>query len=476
MLKKKRQLKTLRFGIEFEIFTLDEQGYMTNGADRLISRVKKEFPKIEIKKECGKNMIEITTLPHTMVPDAMLLALDDFEKVAAVAKKEKMILYAYGTYPGTFTPEFHNDQRYQIQQKIIGKQRYAIAGRCIGLHFHFSLPWGVFDDLNKIIKPLVNSKNMQSMINFYNLCIAIDPALTTFSQSSPFYQSQRLGKDARVIAYRGGKALNYPDGLHANLQNLGALQRYKSTNTDIHHVILDRFNSLKELFKKFGFSLSSFIRHRSILDSSWNPIKINSHGTMEIRGADMNHPDVIIALAVLLKFITKEVQEKYLEIVPSDAAIEKPFHFDGKKILIPPDSYVINKLQPLAAYEGLSNPEIYKYCEALLQLGRKFIPKDRIPLLIPIETFLKKKETASDRIISEAQKITPNIQKLSAQEAAKLALQLSEDLYNEIRITKKRLESLYKNKVLKRSLAIEEVSNNDIRAKIPIKQETKTTI
>lgn len=445
-MQKKRQLKTLRFGIEFELFTLDERGFMTNGADRLISRVKKEFPKIKIKKECGKNMIEIITLPHTQVPDAMLLALEDFEKVAEVAKKEKIILYAYGTYPGTFTPEFQTAKRYKIQEKVIGKQRYAIAGRCIGLHFHFSLPWGVFDDLNKIIKPLVSSKNMQSMINLYNFCIAIDPALTTFSQSSPFYQGQRLGKDARIITYRGGKILNYPDGLYTNLQNLGALQSYKSTNRDIHHLILDRFNDLKDLFKKFGFNLSSFIRFGSILDSSWNPIKINPHGTMEIRGADMNHPDVIIALAVLLKFITKEVQEKYLEIVPSDAAIQKPFHFDGKKILIPPDSYVINHLQPLAAYEGLSNPEIYKYCEALLQLGRKFIPEDRIPLLIPIEAFLKKKETASDRIISEAQKITQNTQKLSPQEAAKLALQLSEDLYNEIRITKKRLESMYRKK------------------------------
>jgi hypothetical protein len=435
----------LRFGIEFELFTLDEQGFMTNGAERLIKRVKKEFPEVEIKKECAKNMIEITTAPHTMVPDAMMLALEDFEKVAEVAKKEKLILFAYGTYPGSMHPEFHEDKRYKIQEKIIGKKRYSIAGRCIGLHFHFSLPWGVFDDFNKIIKPLAYSKNMQSMMNIYNLCIAIDPALTTFSQSSPFYQGKRLGKDGRIIAYRGGKVLNYPEGLYTNLQNLGALQSYKHTNRDIQHLILNRFGDLKILFKKFGFKLSSFIRFNSILDTSWNPVKINPHGTMEIRGADMNHPDIIVALAILLKFIIKEVQEKYLEIIPSNTAIKKPFSFQGKKILIPPDDYVINHLQPLAAYEGLANHEVYKYCKALLRLGKKFIPKDRIPLLIPIEAFLRKKETASDRIISEAQKITTNKDELSSQEAAKLALQLSKDLYNEIRITKKRLQTLYKH-------------------------------
>lgn len=445
IMMKKKPLKTFRFGIEFELFTLDEKGYMMNGADRLIASVKKEFPEVEIKKECGKNMIEIITPPHTVVPDAMLLALEDFEKVVSVATKEKIILYAYGTYPGAFTPEFQSTKRYKAQQKIIGKNRYTIAGRCIGLHFHFSLPWGVFDDLNKVIKPLKNSKNMQSVINIYNLCIAMDPALTTLSQSSPYYQSQRFGKDARVIVYRGGDALKYPEGLHANLQNLGALQQYRFTGTDIRHIIQDRFNSLKDLFKKFGFQLSSLVRHGSILDSSWNPVKINSHGTMEIRGADMNHPDVIIALAVLLKFIIKEVQEKYLEVVPSDVAIEKPFQFDGKKIFVPPDTYVINHLQPLAAYEGLGNETVYKYCSALLQLGKKFIPADRIDLLIPIEAFLMKKQTASDRIIAEAKKTSADPQKLSREEAARLALQLSNDLYNEIRITKNRLISMYRN-------------------------------
>jgi len=446
MEKKKKIQKTLRFGIEFELFTLDEKGYMINGADRLIARVKKNFQKIEIKKENKNKMIEIVTKPHTEVPDAMMLALDDFEKVTAAATEEKMILYAYGTYPGAFTPEITNDKRYLAEQKIIGKQRYLINGRCIGLHFHFSLPWGVFDNISKIIKPLTDSKHMQSMICLYNFCIAIDPALTTLSQSSPFYQGQRLGKDARATVYRGGKILNYPEGLYANLPDFGALQRYKSTSTDIQEVLLDRFNDLKDLFKEFGYNISSFVRHRTILGSSWNPVKINPHGTMEIRGADMNHPDVVIALAVLLKFIIKEIQEKHLEITPSDSAIEKPFQFDGKKIYIPPDSYVINYLQPLALNEGLSNQTIYKYCEALIQLGKKFIPENRLALLLPIETFLKNKKTASDRIISEAEKITQNSKKLLPSEAAKLALELSKNLYEEIHITKNRLKLLYEKK------------------------------
>ena len=55
--------------------------------------------------------------------------------------------------------------------KIFGKQRFNIAARCVGLHCHYSLPWGVFDYKNKIIKKLIDSKNKQSMVNIYNLFI-----------------------------------------------------------------------------------------------------------------------------------------------------------------------------------------------------------------------------------------------------------------------------------------------------------------
>lgn len=439
----KKLNKTLRFGIEFELFTLDQDGFMIDGADRLIARVRKEFPKIQIKRECAKNMIEIITPPHTEVPDAMILVLDDFQNVIKSAEKEKIILYAYGTYPGSFMPKMQPDRRYVAQEKILGKQRYLIAGRCIGLHFHFSLPWGVFDDIEKVVKPLLHSRNIISMLNVYNLCIAMDPALTAFSQSSPFYQGKRMGKDARVIAYRGGNVLNYPGGLYANLPTFGALQQYKSTNTDMLHLISERFSEWKEILSKIGYNIYSFLKYGSILDSAWNPVKINPHGTMEIRGTDMNHPDVVVAIAVLLKFIVKGIQEQYIQVVSSDMAIGKPFHFDGERIYIPPNSYVVNELQRLSAYEGLESEQVYRYCEALLQLGKKFIPEDRLPLLAPLENFLKQRKNASDRIIAEAARFEISGDSISPKKAAELALSLSKDLYAEVEVTKQRLLTLY---------------------------------
>lgn len=434
-------LKNMRFGIEFELFTLDEGGYMTNGADRLINRLKREYPDIEIKRECGKNMIEIITPPHTDVPDAMLKALEDFEAVTACASEEKLVLYAYGTYPGAFTPEFHTNKRYTAQQKILGKQRFTIGGRCIGLHIHYSLPWGVFDTLEKIIKPLIRSKNKESLINIYNLCIAMDPALTTLTQSSPFYQGERLGKDARVIMYRGGKELDSPNGLYANLPQFGALQNYKSTNTDLLNVIKERFDEWSELLRHIGRSIATFSKHGSILDNTWNPVKINAHGTMEIRGMDINHPDIIIAITIMIKFILKAIQEEYIKVIPSDIGVTEPFKLEGKKIYIPPDSHVRNVLQKAAAYEGLKNDLVYGYCQGLLKLAKNFIPASRLPLLEPIEDMLKNRETTSDRIVKKAKDLGFNTDKpLTDAEAAKLALELSNDLYKEIIITKEKLK------------------------------------
>lgn len=442
---KRNPRKKLRFGIEFELFTLDEQGYITSGADRLIARVKKHYPNIEIKEEVGKNMIEITTPPSLEVPDAMLKAMDDFEAVAACAAEEKLLLYAYGTYPGAFTPEFHTGKRFRAQEKILGKQRFAIAGRCVGLHIHYSLPWGVFNRVEKIIKPLIRSKNMQMMINIYNLCIAMDPALFTLAQSSPFYQGEQLAKDSRVVFYRGGSDLDSPQGLYANFPEFGALQQYRATNTDILRLIRERFVEWGRLLKGIGRDIALFSKHGSILDNTWNPVKINAHGTMEIRGMDMNHPDIIVAIALMVKYIIKEVQEKFLQIVPSDIGIADPFKREGHIIYIPPDSHVRQVLQRKAAYQGLADDDVYHYVSGLLKLAKEYVPAAKRTLLKPLEEMLETRQTTSDRIIAQAKKLD-GAKELTPAEAAKLALALSGDLYKEIVIMKEQLREFLEEK------------------------------
>lgn len=437
--------KHVTFGIEFELFTLDQKGYMINGADQLIKRVKTKYPEIQIDHEVGKNMIEIITSPKRDVPEIMVQALDNLEKVTACAAEEGIVLYAYGTYPGNFTPELQKGKRYTAQERIFGKQRFAIAARCVGTHIHCSLPWGVFDSVEKIIKPLVTSQNKQSLVNIYNLCIAMDPALTTFTQGSPFYQGKRLGKDARVIMYRGCKELDSPHGLYANYPQFGALPEYKSTNTDILHVIEERFEEWGKLVKQFGQNVMMFSKHGSILDSTWNPVKINAHGTMEVRGMDMNHPDITMAVTIIFKYIVKAVQHDFLQVVPSDIAINEPFKKVDKILYIPPFSHVKRVLQKAAAYEGLADDQVFAYCNNLFKLAKNYIPEAKLPLMKPLEDMLKTRMTASDRIITKAKEMGFG-DELTNSQAAALALSLSEDLMDEIITTKEHL-SIYREEV-----------------------------
>jgi len=434
-------LKNLKFGVEFEVFTLDKQGKMVYSADKIIKKVKETNPQIDIVKECGKNMLEINSFAHTNIPDVMAKTLDDFETVLHCAEKENVVLYSYGSYPGQFTPQINKDKGYKIKDNIFGKNRFAIAGRCIGLHCHYSLPWGVFDPVNKIIKPLINSKNKQSMVNTYNLFIAMDPALTTFAQSSPFYQGKHLGKDSRVIVYRGGDVLKYPQGLYTNYQDFGMLQPYKVTGTDLLQIIKHRFDSWTKVLKKVDIGLRVFMKHGSILDTTWNPVKISPHGTIEQRGMDMNHPRIIIALAILIEYISREVQEKFVQVLPSDIGLTEPFKKEGNVIYIPPHTHVRFELQPQSAYKGFESENVFNYCKGLLKLGKQCIPKDKQVLIEPFEKIIKEKKTISDKILADARKLGAK-NTISNKQAAELALKHSKDLFKEIIMTKQLIKNL----------------------------------
>jgi hypothetical protein len=429
--------KKMKFGVEFEFFTLNQEGKMISGSERLIKRVNETYPAIKIQKECGRNMIEINSFPDTRVPNAIENVLNEFENILQCAEKEGIALYSYGTYPGEYIPKIQNGESYALQKQIFGEERFLNAARCIGLHCHFSLPWGVFDYANKILKNLINSKNQQSMVSLYNLFIAMDPALTTCSQSSPFYQGKRLGKDSRIIVYRGGEVLSYPEGLYSNYQKFGALQPYKYTGTDLIQIITSRFESWDTIIKKIDVNLMAFLKGGSILDTAWNPVKINSHGTIEQRGMDVNHPHIVIATATLIEHIAREVQEKYYHVIPSDIGLAEPFKKEGNIIYIPPHTHVRFKLQPRSAYEGLENEGVYNYCKGLMKLGKAFIPKERRILIEPLEIMLKERKTVSDKILEDAKKMGVEVQsRISNRQAAELALKYSNNLLKDIETTK----------------------------------------
>ena len=440
-ISKKQPLKRSQIGLEVEVFTLDHAGNVVDKADALIKKVSPADKSIFIKKECAHNMVEMGSFPSTQIPNSIANLLKNMESVLLHAEKLDLHLYPLGTYPGKFTPKMRGDTIYRIKESIFGKKRFEIAGRCIGFHYHYALPWGVFDARNLSLKQLIQSKNKQSLVNSYNLLIAMDPILTTFMQSSPFYQGKQMGKDSREIMYRGGKALRCPEGLYANFTPFGGLQAYKYTGTDLIHYITNKYRIWRKTLKNLGINLKVLGLYGSILDTTWNPVKVNANGTLEQRGMDMNHPSLILGISTVMKSILQKVQQDFIQVLPSDIGMKEPFKLEKNTIYIPPDSYVRTTMQRNAAYRGLESRSVYIYCKRLLKLVHSLTSAQERKFLRPFDTMIKDRMTLSDHILAQAAKRGYKEGDLPQQVAADIALSHERRLYKDIVVTRKMVEN-----------------------------------
>lgn len=423
-------------GFEVELLTIDRAGRPIDGGDALLARAEKEMQK-GVQKECAHGMIELITNPWEEVTQAMDDLLNQLHFATQEAEKEGIYLLPLGTYPGKFTPTMRKDKGYAIKSKVFGEERFLIAGRCFGFHSHFTLPAGIFDEEIRMLRLLAHATTRDTFVNSYNFLVAADPALTTFMQSSPFYQGKYVGKDSRMIMYRGGKALKSPFGLYAEMEEFGGLPPYLPTVFDVVEIVRNRYEAWKALIKSVGLNIRLLPLYGSILDTAWNPIKINPHGTIETRGMDMNHPIYCGGVAAIIKSVLTKLQTEDFTIVPSEVGIKEPFKVTQDCIYVPPFSHVKNRLQPLAAYEGLASEEVYQYCKRLLDLAMQESPADTKYLFAPLQKMLSRRTTVSDQLIAfaKAHGWDPS-RDLTDDIAWKMALAQAKKLHREIARTR----------------------------------------
>ncbi|MBI4438732.1 hypothetical protein HY640_02265 [Candidatus Woesearchaeota archaeon] len=312
-------------GMEIELMILDENGNVSNSADKLLKHAHSDGRGTHIKKECATNIIEIASKPHETISEIMAHLQEELDYLIDLCRKNRLRLLLLGTYPGKFKPRIRQDQRYMIKQKIFGKERFQIAGRVTGFHCHYSLPQAIFNQDLRILRMLYGHSANDLLLNSYNFLIAADPALSLFMQSSPFYQGKHYGKDSRLIFYRGGKALRNPSGLYAEYEEFGGLPHYLPTSFDLINLIDERFTQWKALIKNLNIGVRIFPHFDSLMDTTWNPIKINPVGTFEQRGMDMNRLDLAAAIGIMVKFSMNEIQKQRIKAEPSEIAIKEPF-------------------------------------------------------------------------------------------------------------------------------------------------------
>ncbi|HIH91613.1 TPA: hypothetical protein HA281_02315 [Candidatus Woesearchaeota archaeon] len=427
-------------GFEVELFTLDRNGTVVNGADDLLKQAAKD-KRTALKGECAGNMLEIVGDPHRNVPNAVGSLLSNIEYAVDIAEKKNMLLCPLATYPGKFSPFMRTAARYRIQESIFGKNRFSIAGRCVGFHCHYTLPRGMFDAQLRMLKILVHSRIKDSMVNSYNTLIAIDPILTTFMQSSPYYQGTRMGKDARMLMYRGGKELDSPNGLYANFQEFGGLPPYKLTALDILDIIASRFETWKSHIRSLGVNIRAISLYGSILATTWNPVKVNPNGTLEQRGMDMNHPSIIVGIGTLMKFVMDKLQQEYYAVVPSEIGIREPFKVEKDVIYIPPYAHVRKVLQREAAYLGMESKAVHNYCRRFLKFALAAAPQSKKNMLRPLRRMVAGRKTVSDEILDFlAREGYPGASEIPHSAAAEIAIHHSRRFIREIHETRRMIE------------------------------------
>ncbi|MFH1696138.1 MAG: hypothetical protein ABH850_06995, partial [Candidatus Micrarchaeota archaeon] len=400
--KTKTPLKRSMIGLESELITLNENGFVAQKADGIIETARKN--KIPVIKECAKNMLELGVYPSEKIYNISKNYLEQLQGLIDAAEKHSVMLYPLGTYPGSFEPEMRTEGLYGIKQKIFGENRFKIAGRNIGFHFHYTLPRGIFDSKKKTIKSTKKSKISQSMVNAFNLMLAVDPPISTLLQSSPFYQGKFYGKDSRIIWYRGGKDLHNPDGLYAGMEEIGQLPNYAHTGTDLINRIDSSWKAWEKELIKAGIPKKRIQDYPSKMSVGWPPLKLNVHGTLEQRGLDMNHPKYILGASVLISVILREIFQEFFEVKPSDYGIDNPFKLENHAIFIPPDTVVKEKLQFLSATKGLESEEVTKNIKGLVKLSRQFMLPEEKKAVKPLMNILDRNATVSDVIIKRVKK------------------------------------------------------------------------
>ncbi len=438
---KKKNLKKLTIGLEVEFFILDKNGKIVDKADLILKKLnkKKKITGSEIVKEVGKSMIEVGSYPCESSIDTVQSLIKNIKTLIYVADEEGLRLCPLGSYPGKFSPQIRSDARYKTKEILLGKRRFLKSGTVCGFHLHSELPWGVFDRQKLRLKKLINSKNKESLVNAYNFLIAADPAITTFMQSSPFYQGRYLGKDSRMIVYRGSQELEYPDALYYNYPQFGALPSYKHTGTNIINLIDQKYKEWFQILEKLGIKKANLPKYKSILEVGWTPVKVNAHGTLEQRGMDMNHILIILSIAVLLRKVLSAIQDSHYKVETSDIAIKEPFKLDKETIYIPPDIYVKNELQKAAAYKGLADQDLWFYCKRLLWLAKLLDKKADTSILSNLEKMIETRKTVADEIIDRAKELGhKNLdEELPANIASQIAIEHSKRLFEEIVLAEK---------------------------------------
>jgi hypothetical protein len=105
--------------------------------------------------------------------------------------------------------------------------------------------------------------------------------------------------------------------------------------------------------------------------ASWNPIRLNYHGTVEIRSMDANYPEVILAVCALVCGAVDRLRSEHLRVRPTREV--RTIELDGDELLVPHFSYVSDELLGAAVTHGVLDQRIEAYLDSFVRFACAYV-------------------------------------------------------------------------------------------------------
>ncbi len=365
------KLNNSRLGLEQEFFIVNPEGFLSHRADEFLERCWQIAKARDRCADCFapefvKSIVEINTVPVNNFAELTAEYLDLLRILLQAAKELDLRVYPLSTYPLYSTPVIRNKPNYHLQVRTVGAGRFDNAAKCTGTHIHLDLPDEVVDPQIGIAYNS-SAEARARVLSLYNLAIAFDAAIISLSRACPFYEGKVAGKAMRTIHYRGSKRFAW-SGVYTNLQSVGGLMPYAETVEDLTQQLFARYHSWLQAMDNAGVERSLFLDSGGqLLTAGWNPVRLNSIGTVELRNADSNYPQVTLALVALISEAANRVRRENITVRPKPGC--KIFKLQGQELSVPEFDYLNNELLYAAVTEGIKNTAVKDYLDSILEFS-----------------------------------------------------------------------------------------------------------
>lgn len=361
--------------MEQEFFLVDEEGVISSRADDFLERCRElageeGLDPEHFAPECVKNLVEVSTPPADSLEELSDTYLASIETALRAAGEIGLRLYPLATYPLPITPELREEIHYRIQSMTLGAEKFLHAGRCAGVHLHLEVAPDAIDSRVGVAYDS-SPESRHELLNVYNLATAFDPATIALTRACPFYQGRMTELAARTAYYRGSPQLA-PYGLYGELEEVGSLRPYAENAEKLVELQFERYHAWLSAMDRAGVGRELFLGAADgMLDAAWNPVRLNDHGTVELRGIDSGYPATVLDIVALVGGSVRRVSEEGLTVKP--AAGRTAFEVEGRNLMVPDFEELGENLFREAATLGTHSAEIVTYLDSIFEfVGEDF--------------------------------------------------------------------------------------------------------